>query len=65
MKSGSKIELGEETYKAFALKHTNLGRNTRAKLVEVRQQKLFLELDSINTTNAVQKYGLYFGHIYF
>jgi hypothetical protein len=42
MKSGSKIETGEETYKALALKHTNLRKNTRAKLVEVRTPKNLL-----------------------
>jgi hypothetical protein len=39
MKSGSKIEMREETYKALALKHANLRKNTRAKLVEVRNIK--------------------------
>jgi hypothetical protein len=39
MKSGSKIETGGETYKALALNHTNLRKNTRAKLVEVLASK--------------------------
>lgn len=56
--------MGGETYKALALKHAILRKNTRAKFVEVRTSVSSCRLYSIKT-NAAQKYGLYFDRISF